>query len=702
MNARSAIGEALAICPVVILLAACTSIGTSSVNSRPDFVHGEITKSKFDGIGDDLLTAGLGKSGLQRAAPLAANPLAPTASELRQLAIYNNYRALVDVSPKGGYGTLYGPNVDAAGVATPGEGKIAGTEYLAFADDGSGTQNVTMMVQIPASFDPKAACMVTAASSGSRGVYGAIGTAGEWGLKHGCVVAYTDKGSGVGAHDLATNTVNSIDGVRASATLIGKASNFTAGLLGLDLATFNAANPNRVAVKHAHSQQNPEKDWGRDTLRAIRFAFYVLNVERGGVAAGGGNLATFRPDNTIVIASSVSNGAGAALQAAEDDHEGLIGGVAVSEPNIELQPNAALTVRRGATTWNGTGRPLYDYFTIANLYQPCASLSAAASGAPGAALVATASATNRCASLKAKGLLTATDIAGQATEALALLHAAGWQAESDALHASLYALATPAITMTYSNSYGRFGVTEMPCGLSFGGSDASGRPAALAAADLAQIFGTSNGIPPGGGINVINNLSPGGPLRDPVSISPSTRIADYDLDAALCQRDLWTGSDPNATRVRNGVAEVLRTANLHGKPAIIVHGRNDALVPVPFTSRPYFGLNRMVEGAASKLSYIEVTNAQHFDAFIDNPALAGYDARYVPLHYYFIQALDRLYAYLKQGTPLPPSQVVRTVPRGGLPGSAPALTTANVPPISQTPPDADQIKFANDTVTIPD
>ena len=34
-----------------------------------------------------------------------------------------------------------------------------------------------------------------ATSSGSRGVYGAIST-GEWGLKKGCAVAYTDKGAG--------------------------------------------------------------------------------------------------------------------------------------------------------------------------------------------------------------------------------------------------------------------------------------------------------------------------------------------------------------------------------------------------------------------------------------------------------------------------------------------------------------------------
>ena len=35
--------------------------------------------------------------------------------------------------------------------------------------------------------------------------------------------------------------------------------------------------PNRLAVKQAHSQRNPEKDWGRYTLAAVDFAFYVLN-----------------------------------------------------------------------------------------------------------------------------------------------------------------------------------------------------------------------------------------------------------------------------------------------------------------------------------------------------------------------------------------------------------------------------------------
>ena len=671
--------------------------GGATANVKPEFIMGTISMLSYDGITDDLATGGLGKTGLAGASPTAADPLNPTAAELRKIAIYNNYRALVDVNkPSGGYGTLYGPNVDVNGNATTSEGKIAGTEYLAFADDGTGMQNVTLMVQIPATFDPNNPCMVTATSSGSRGVYGAIGTAGEWGLKHGCVVAYADKGSGAGFHDLATNTVNTITGVRQPAATAGKNSNFTANVSANALAAFNAATPNRFAVKHAHSQQNPEKDWGRDTLRAVKFAFYELNEERGG------HVTAFKPGNTIVIASSASNGAGAALQAAEQDTEGLIGGVAVSEPSIQLQPNPALTVKKGSTTLVGTGRPLYDYFTTANLYQPCAALSPAAAAGPGAGLVSAALATNRCASLKAKGLLTAPDTAGQALESLNILHAAGYQPESDVLHASLYALATPAIAATYSNTYGRFGVLDNLCGLSFAATDATNKPVAIAPATLAVIFGTANGVPPGGGVNVVNNLSPGGPLRDPVSISPSTGLLDYDIDAAICQRNLFTGSDANATRVKTGINETLRTANLHGKPAIIVHGRNDGLIPVSFTSRPYFGQNKIVEGTASQLTYIEVTNAQHFDTFIDNAAVPGYDSLFVPVHYYFIKAMDAMYARLKSNTPLPPPQVVRTVPRGGTPGSAPALTLANVPPMSASPAAGNQITFSNNTVTIPD
>jgi hydroxybutyrate-dimer hydrolase len=694
------------ICAGAGLLAGCWGSDNSPIpsNAKPAFL-GVISKIFYDGGSDDLLTAGLGKTGLgAAAAPTSAIPTSPMAAELRRLAIYNNYRALLDSNPKGGYGVLYGPNIDINGADTLGEGKIAGTEYIAYDDNGTGAKNVTLMVQVPSTFKPDRPCIVTATSSGSRGVYGAIGTAGEWGLKHGCAVAYADKGTGNGVHDLATNTVNQQDGTRTDGMSAGTKSNFTAALSAADLAAFNAATPNRIAVKHAHSQQNPEKDWGTNTLDAVRFALYALNEQFGGRNPDGSTQLRYQAGNTIVIASSVSNGGAAAIAAAEQDTEGLISGVAVAEPVLELQAIPNLTIARGSATLTGEGRTLIDYFTLANLYQPCASQSTRAAGSYGIAVVlpTPATALNRCASLKAKGLLTKTTPQDQAEEALDTLLSAGWQPESILLQATHYTQATVSIAMTYANAYGKFGVKDNLCGLSFAGIDATGKPAALAAASLAQIFGSGNGAPPTSGIQIINNNDPSGPLLTALSISPSTGLADYNIDAAICQRNLVTGSDANAISVQNGVKDILRTGNLHGKPAIIVAGRSDTLVPVNFNARPYFGQNRIVEGAASKLSYIEVTNAQHFDAFIDNAALPGYDSALVPLHVYFIRAMDAMWANLTNNTPLPPAQVVRTFPRGGAPGAAPAITAANVPPISLTPPAANLITFSNNTVTIPD
>jgi len=671
------------------------------VNTLPAFVF-SVKRTAYDGGSDDLLTGGLGKSGLAgSAAPAIANATAPTAGELRRLAIYNNYRALVDVVNRGGYGVLYGPNIDRNGADTLGEGKIAGVEYLAFADDGSGSRNVTMAVQIPVSWDRNRPCIVTAPSSGSRGVYGAIGTAGEWGLKRGCAVAYTDKGTGSGVHDLATDTVNLQQGMRATAAAAGRESNFTA-LSGGALSSFVANHPFRIAVKHAHSRQNPERDWGVDVLNSIRFALWALNEESGLRNPDGSTRRPYGAHNTLVIASSVSNGGGASLAAAEQDSENLIDGVAVAEPAIGVAANAGITVVRGARALAGAGRPLYDYFTYANLLQPCASLSTRAAGSPGLAFVPTAAATNRCTALKASGVLTATTTGAQAEEAMDALLAYGWEPTTVKVHASHYAFAVLPVTMAYANAYGRFSVADNLCGYAYTATDGTGKPVAMPAASLAQIFGTGNGVPPTSGIQIVNNNAVGGPMRDPISVTPSTGQADFNIDGAHCLRNLWTGADANAQRVRSGVAEVLRTANLRGKPAIIVHGRDDTLVPPAFTSRPYYAQNRITEGGSSKLSYIEVTNAQHFDAFIDSAALPGYDAMFVPLHYYFLQAMDRMYAHLTTNAPLPPSQVVRTTPRGGTPGAAPQIGTANVPPIAQNPAQGDAIAFSGTTVTIPD
>lgn len=683
----------------LVALAAMSAASAAQEHERPRFIAGDIIKNSYDGTTDDLLTAGLGAAGLQSAAaPGFVDPLKPTAAELRRRAIYQNYRALVDVAAAGGYGSLYGPQVGGSA-----DGKIAGDEYLAYADKGSGRRNVTMLVQVPASFDPRHACIITAPSSGSRGVYGAIGTAGEWGLKRGCAVAYTDKGTGNGAHDLQNDTVNLIDGVRSSATAAGKRSNFTADLTSEQRAAFNAATPDRFAYKHAHSQLNPERDWGEDVLDAVRFAFFVLNdkfAERD--RHGRIKHAAITRENTIVIASSVSNGGGASLAAAELDRQHWIDGVAVSEPNVQIDAPRRLRIQRGGQDVAAFGKSLLDYFTIANLYQPCAAYATGNAASPGLAFVNATLAANRCAALKTKGLLTGNTLAEQANAALAALRAGGWEPESDLFHASHYAFAVPAVAVTYANTYGRFSVTANLCGFSFGGTNAAGLPAPVPAANVARIFGDGNGIPPTTGINIINNNSVGGPRLDGASISPSTGVADFNVDGAVCLRDLVDGASDNARKVDRGIKRVLRNADLNGKPAIIVQGRADTLLPVNHASRPYYGANQLVEGRRSNLHYYEVTNAQHFDSFIDNALLPGYDSRLVPLHYYFNQAMDLMFEHLRGNGSLPHSQVVRTVPRGGAPGAAPPITLANVPSISHTPAAGDRIRFEGGTLQIPD
>ena len=522
----------------------------------------------------------------------------------------------------------------------------------------------------------------------------------------GCAVAYTDKGTGAAPHDLQNDSVALIDMTRTSAAAAGTTAAFRAPLNAAELSSFNAATPNRFAFKHAHSQQNPEKDWGLSTLQAVEFAYWVINEKFGALSGTGERLQKFAPGQILTIASSASNGGGSALAAAEQDARGWISGVAVSEPAVELPASPAVSVKRGATTIAVTGKTLVDFTTLANVYQSCASLSAALAGTPFQASYAAgfgAFAGNRCASLKAKGLLTASTTATQADEALQKLRDYGWEPEAEVLHASLAAFeVAPAVSITFANALARASVRDNLCGYSFASTSAAGALNTLDAATLAQLGAIGNGVPPANGVQLINNRNAAGPVRDLFSSSPSTGTADLNLDGALCLRNLVTGTDAAAVALQAGVNETRRTGNLQGKPAIIVHGRADALLPVSHTSRPYYALNKLTEGAASRLSYVEVTNAQHFDAFIGLPTvLPGYDSRYVPLHVYLNRALDAVYANLKNGTPLPGSQVLRTVPRGGTAGAAPAITAANVPAIVATPAAADAIVFSGSTVTVP-
>ncbi|MBS0293034.1 MAG: hydrogenase [Proteobacteria bacterium] len=706
-------------------LAACGGSGTFTSNQLPKGIT-EISATVYPattaGTGataatQDLLTGGIGKTGLgAAAAPAYADPANPTAAELRRNALFSNYRGLVDSTAKGGYGLLYGPNVTLDGQVTASEGLIPGREYLAVLDNGTGRKQTVIAVQVPDSFSSSNPCIVLGASSGSRGVYGAIGTAGEWGLKKGCAVALTDAGKGVGLYNPVDDTVNRIDGTRATRTAAGALSQFAAALNDAARAAFNAAFPNRIAIKHAHSQQNPEKDWGQDTLAAGRYALYVLNARFGTPD----NPVPFGTRNTLVIAGSASNGGAASLLAAEQDGEGLIDGVVASEPVTEMPTTAGYGIQFGGAAVTGYGKTLAEFTTYGNIYQPCAAL------APAAALTEasvynyigltamTARATARCDGLAAKGLVSGATTAERASDALARLHAYGWTADNDTMHNAHYALGNgPILSAMYPMAYGRFGVDANLCNASFAATSVTGDVVAVAPTALAQSFATANGTANGTPAGVVYNDSLGGAKAWQFAVSRSTGVADLGLDNALCQYALVSGKDPvtgnaltaasqptkaQSDAVRAGMAEVLATANLRGKPAIIVAGRSDALVPVNNNARAYTALNRTVEGGASRLRYIEVTNGQHFDAFL---SLSGFDTRFVPLHPYFNQAMNAMWAYLKNGSALPASQVVRTTARGGVPGAAPQITAANVPPFVAAPAPADQIGFSGSSISVP-
>src|ERR1700745_4289934 len=112
---------------VALLVSVSSAALAAAAPARAD--HDRVLHTHYDGVTNDLLTAGLGKSGLGNATPPGlADPAHPTAEELRRLAIYSNYRALVDPTPGGGFGTLYGPNVTANGTVMTSEGLIAGDE----------------------------------------------------------------------------------------------------------------------------------------------------------------------------------------------------------------------------------------------------------------------------------------------------------------------------------------------------------------------------------------------------------------------------------------------------------------------------------------------------------------------------------------------------------------------------------------------
>ena len=637
----------------------------------------------YDGVNDDLLTAGLGQTGLNASPLKATDPSNPTASEIRQAAIVNAYHAQQDMRTSSGYGTLYGPAVPTRFSTPASDGKISGREYLAYLEDSSNFNKVTMMVQVPDEFNWTMPCLIVTASPGSFGVYGALSTVGEWGLKNHCAVAYTDRGTGNGVHDLFTDTVDLIDGTRTTAQAAGIRAHFKAqGTTQMDLASYHSTYPYRIAQQHAHSQQNPDEYDGKVLLETIQFAFQVLKKQKD----------AFDPNSTLVIASGTSTGGTACLHAAELDSENLIDGVVVASPFITPAYGNSIqniTLQQGEHTffYKTYHKNILELMTYIALYQPCASAQTTA-GMPG-----------RCTALFKENLLTNPTLPEQIAEAQKRLNDYGTLETTNAI-AHLYEGSDRYIglSMLYANAYGRFSVVENLCGYSFAAIDNEGFPQAKSLIDLADDFQSSTGMPPSSGTELINNHGHDG---QGITLRKSTNNEghlDSYLQGAWCLRHLVTGTTgitpetgtalqgeeaKNYQRVQTGIGKTYATAQLRGKPTILLHGRDDALAHVNFTSRPYYALNQKIE-TTSQVRYIEIMHAHHFDAWNQTYQITTQ----VPLIYYFHQALDKMYDHLKNKVPLPKSQVIQTIPPNRLP------EIAEEPPCS--------ILFSRDTLTIPE
>lgn len=573
-----------------LLLAACASGGARHEGSPSMFSHARSSEHRGT---DDLLTAGLGLAGLQALAPPAfADPAAPTPAELRRRALWSNWRGIADLAPGGGYGTLYGS------VAA-----VPGREFHAYATVPGATHPHRVMVQLPDAFDVHKPCIVVSASSGSRGIYGAIAVAGAWGLPKGCAVAYTDKGAGTDWFDLDAQ-----HGVRADGTIaaLGEVEDFA-------FTPDASVNAFGVAFKHALSQDNPEADWGRHVKQAAQFALQVLNQahpER-----------SFDFANTRVIAVGISNGGGAVLRAAEGASDWL-DAVVAGEPNITV----------------ADARPLYDYTTEAGLLMPCA--------LPALGIPAMPYAAARCASLRAAGLVEGADLAAQQRSAHERLRASGWT--DAALRAGAISVGFDlwrAVGSGYAAAYGRYGVDEHPCGYRWSAQDAALAPRAVTASERAAWWADASGIPPGAGVGLVDAKADGS--------------ADPALAGLQCLRALWDGQGADADRVRQGVAELRATPPRAGLPVLVVHGADDGLVPMAFTSTPYVAAARAA--GRDQVRFWLVRNAQHFDGFLGLPV---YAAQYLPLLPYVYAALDRAWAHLDSGAALPADAEIATTPRG--------------------------------------
>jgi hydroxybutyrate-dimer hydrolase len=528
------------------------------------------------GVSDDLVTAGLGLSGLQAERSALIDETLSEPALLRRLAFHGAWNGLSALHHKNGLGPF--GNTDLP--------RVQGREWHQFRWLPNAQQPSRVLLQKPDHFDPERPCLVATASSGSRGIYGAVPLVAPWALPKGCAVAYTDKGAGTDFFDYSDHTGVSLSGRRVAAD---------SAPLGFTPPPANDLNGATIAMPHAHSGDHPESRWGEHVIDAIEWALQQLTIT------------TEHPitaDTTRIIATGLSNGANAVLRAAERIPDSdMIDAVVAVMPNI-TPPDTP---------------HLFEYALTAALYQPCMLADTTLTADwPMMNPMLAALGQLRCQSLADAGRLEA------AAPQLALQALLDQGFDEDALWLSVPIVALDlwrSVVVNYASAYLKRGPFDMPCGYAIEAPSATPQ-------QRQQWWATHPGGAPGDGIVINDGLATG---SDPM------------LPGLLCLADLLADQGDDGAALRAAIDATRATAHPGpNRPVILVHGSADSLIPAALSSRPYAAL---ATDTHPNLRTVEVDKAQHFDAF-----MAALDDRYgvqAILPHGWI-ALDQVWAELDQ------------------------------------------------------
>lgn len=123
-------------------------------------------------------------------------------------------------------------------------------------------------------------------------------------------------------------------------------------------------------------------------------------------------------------------------------------------------------------------------------------------------------------------------------------------------------------------------------------------------------------------------------------VPPDDPEADYDYDS-------------RPREVKDRVAEVANTGNLHGRPLLTLHGTLDALLPISAHSDRYAQLVQQ-QGQGDNFRYYRVEGGTHFDRLADDP----HHTELRPILPCFLTALDALDVWITNGHEPPPSGTI--------------------------------------------